>query len=192
MVPHVSDMRTDEELMLAYCAGDKRAFRELFDRYSGMLLGMHMRGMRSQKDAGDLVQKTFLQLHRVKDSFEHGRALRPWLMTIGLNVKRQHLRTMKRRPEDVLELDGRSDPAEAPYDPEVRERREAVHQALQKLPDKQREVIELHWLSGLPMAEVAEVLGASKSAVKVRAHRGYEQLRQILVKMGVTMEGGPA
>lgn len=178
--------------MAAYCAGDKRAFRELFGRYSSMLLSMHMRGMRSQKDASDLVQKTFLQLHRVKDSFQQGRSLRPWLMTIGLNVKRQHLRTIKRRPEDVLELDGRSDPAQAPYDPEVRERREAVHMALQRLPDKQREVIELHWLSGLSMAEVAEVLGASKSAVKVRAHRGYEQLRQILVTMGVTMEGSPA
>jgi DNA-directed RNA polymerase specialized sigma24 family protein len=48
------------------------------------------------------------------------------------------------------------------------------------LPADQREVIELHWFDELEFPEVAQVVGASVSAVKVRAHRGYVRLRQIL------------
>jgi DNA-directed RNA polymerase specialized sigma24 family protein len=48
------------------------------------------------------------------------------------------------------------------------------------LPADQREVIELHWFDGLEFPEVAQVVGASVSAVKVRAHRGYVRLRQAL------------
>jgi RNA polymerase sigma-70 factor (ECF subfamily) len=57
---------------------------------------------------------------------------------------------------------------------------QAVRFALERLPEAQREVIALHWFGGVPLPEVAEVVGASLSAVKVRAHRGYAAMRQIL------------
>lgn len=172
--------------MTAYADGDSAAFRELFERYSSRLLGLMMRGMASTRDAQDLVQRTFLQLHRARHDFRPGARLRPWLMTIALNVKRQYLRTSRRRPEAPLELDGRSDPAVAPHDPELAERTRLLRQTLAELPAKQREVIELHWLEGIPMLEVAEIVGASRSAVKVRAHRGYARLRELLSARGVT------
>ena len=55
-----------------------------------------------------------------------------------------------------------------------------MRRALAALPDHQREVIELHWLGELPFPEVARAVGASLSAVKVRAHRGYKRLRDLL------------
>ena len=61
-----------------------------------------------------------------------------------------------------------------------------VHAAVDQLPDAQRQVIELHWFQGIPMREVADALGASHSAVKVRAHRAYKALRGLLGGSEVT------
>ena len=58
-----------------------------------------------------------------------------------------------------------------------------VHTALAQLVPAQRVVIELHWFQGLPFAEIALAVGASLSAVKVRAHRGYKKLRELLGQM---------
>lgn len=172
--------------MAAYGAGETLAFRVLFDRYTSLLTRVMARGLFDQSPVSDLVQQTFLQLHRARNDFKAGCKLRPWLMTIALNVKRQHLRKLKRRKEDALELDGRSDPVQEAHDVEAAQRQRMLRQALAKLPDSQREVIELHWLEGVPFGEVAEIVGASTSAVKVRAHRGYGKLRDVLGAMGVT------
>ena len=166
--------------MVQYVNGDSAALRTLFDRYLSVLTRIMARGMATQAETGDLVQKTFLQLHRARHDFKVGAKLRPWLMTIAMNVKRQHLRSLSRRREDSLVLDDHSAPATAPYDPEVTERRQRVRLALATLSDNMREVIELHWFEGLSFPEVAKITGASLSAVKVRAHRAYAKLRERL------------
>ncbi|MFT7621444.1 MAG: RNA polymerase sigma factor (sigma-70 family) [Myxococcota bacterium] len=173
--------------MAAYVAGDRSAFNELFARYSTLVTRVAARGLYDQSAVPDLVQRTFLQLHRARNDFKPGSPLRPWLMTIAMNVKRQHLRSVGRRREDALELDGRTDPVAAPHDAAQTQRARKLHQALASLPETTREVIELHWLEGLSFAEVATVVGASLSAVKVRAHRGYSKLRAQLVSQGVTV-----
>lgn len=170
---------TDEELMRAYVGGDEAAFRAIFDRYAPRLFRVVRRQVASADDANDIVQQTFLQLHRARADFHQGARLRPWLFTIALNLKREFFRKRGRRPEAPLELDGRSDPSSAPAEPGD-ERGPLLRQALARLPHNQREVIELHWFEELPMAEVAAIVGASVSAVKVRAHRGYERLRGLV------------
>lgn len=179
---------TDEELMAAYVAGDSAAFQKLFDRYAPMLLRVMMRQLRSPSDAQDLVQQTFLQLHRARFDFKQGAKLRPWLFTIAFNLKREHFRRTKRRPESPLELDGRADPAVAPRGQERSDARRTLVTAMEKLPEDQREVIALHWFEGFSFPEVSELVGASVSAVKVRAHRGYVTLRELL---GDKLPGNP-
>lgn len=170
-------MLTDEELMRAYVAGDRMAFRELFERYAPALLRMARRDLRQPEDAHDLVQQTFLQLHRARADFREGARVRPWVFTIAMNLKRQYFRTKGRRPEAPLVLEGADDPKATTGDPETPLIVSSVRRAVEELPAAQREVIELHWFEDLPFAEVAEVLGASQSAVKVRAHRGYQRLK---------------
>ena len=179
---------SDEELMSAYVAGDSAAFQKLFNRYAPALLRVMMRQLRSSTDAGDLVQQTFLQLHRARFDFKQGAKLRPWLFTIAFNLKREHFRRTKRRPESPLELDGRADPAVPPRGQEQSDARRVLVAALEKLPEDQREVIALHWFEGFSFPEVSELVGASVSAVKVRAHRGYVTLRQLL---GSKLPGNP-
>lgn len=172
--------QTDEALMRAYVAGDREAYGLLFRRYSPILLALMRRGVSNPKEAEDLVQETFLQLHRARFDFRPDAKLRPWLMTIALNLKRADLRRRGRRKEGPLEPDGQLEPSVNPRLLETLAAQDAIHKALPRLPDGQREVIELHWLIGLSFPEIAEQIGASLSAVKVRAHRGYHALREII------------
>lgn len=171
---------TDEQLFTAYVGGDAAAFAELFGRYAPRLLRMFRRDLWRPQDAEELVQETFLRAHRAAADFREGAPLRPWLFTIALNLKREYKRRKARRPEAPLDLDGRKDPSVPPDELQRLDAARQVRRALDALPDGQREVIELHWLAELPFPEVAKAVGASLSAVKVRAHRGYKLMRAAL------------
>lgn len=181
-----ANVRTDEQLMAAYVAGDQDAFVALFDRHAPALLGMFRRHVRSEAAANDLLQQTFLLLHRARRDFRPDSNLRPWLYTIAMNCVREHFRRSGRRKETPLapEVEGALVSDGPTYD-EVEEQRTTqrrVREALAQLPENQRLVIEMHWFQGRPFQEVAAALGASVSAVKVRAHRGYTTLRQLLTR----------
>ena len=186
--------------MTAYIAGDKAAFRELFQRYTPLLQRAMARDLRSSEEANDLVQQTFLHLHRSRLDFEPGRKLKPWVFTIALNLKREFFRRSKRRHETSLEDDRVAEPFEGPRGQERSDAARETARALSRLPAEHREVIELHWFAGLSFPEVAEAVGSTVAAVKVRAHRGYVALRarlgdEVPVPNGLddgtpTVEGG--
>lgn len=172
-------MTTDEQLMATYVRGDQAASHELFLRFSPILLGLFRRQGAQPDDAQDLLQQTFLHLHRARLDFKQGTSVRPWLFTIAFNVHREVGRKKLRRRERGLE----QEPAVASSVSQPLESSEdaaRVREGLGALPDAQREVIELHWFQGVAFAEIAAIVGASVSAVKVRAHRGYERLRELL------------
>jgi RNA polymerase sigma factor (sigma-70 family) len=173
-------MVSDEELMERYKAGDRAAITEIFRRYAPLLLRVMQSQLGAREDAYDLVQQTFLQLHRSKGDFRSGAQLRPWLLTIAINLRHRYFRRIGARCELPLEPEtleamppgfSAKDAAEAGCD---------VRALLAGLPADQRDVIVLHWIEGLSFSEVAQVVGASLSAVKVRAHRGYVAIRKIL------------
>jgi len=178
--------------MTAYIAGDKAAFRELFLRYTPLLQRAMARDLRSTEEANDLVQQTFLHLHRSRLDFEAGRKLKPWIFAIALNLKREHFRRSKRRRETSLEDDRVAEPFEAPRGQERSDAARETARALLTLPTEHREVIELHWFGGLSFPEVAEAVGSTVAAVKVRAHRGYVALRARLADVGPNPEHGHA
>lgn len=175
------DAGSDEALMAAYVEGDRQAFRQLFDRYTP-IVWRAMRGGGIPDDvARDLLQQTFFQLHRARQDFRSGARLRPWLLTIAYNLKRDYLRGRKRRVELPIEPEQHTSTAAGP-DRELFQARdvERVRRAVAALPEGYREVIELHWFTELPFPEVAEILGLKTNAVKVRAHRAYKKLRDLL------------
>ena len=182
---HGAHARTDEELFSAYVAGDREAFAELWARYSPALCRLMRKQIRRSEDVNDLVQQTFLQLHRARNDFREGARLRPWLYTIALNLRREYWRRMGRRRESPMELDERMLPTVEQADLVIKENAAVLRKALSTLSDGQREVIELHWFEGFSFPEVAQIVGASLSAVKVRAHRGYKVLRSELQTAGV-------
>ena len=145
--------------MAAYVGGDRSAFAVLFERYAPRLLRLMQRDLGRGEDAHDLVQQTFLQLHRARRDFRAGAKLRPWLFTIALNLKRQHFRRQGRRPEASLELEGGAEPVAPRGNPEARVGDVQLRAALLRLPEPQREVIVLHWFEGLSFREIAEGRG---------------------------------
>jgi len=177
------EQASDEALMAAYVDGDDGAFRVLFERYAQVLFRLVRRRMRTDDEAHDILQQTFLHMHRARRDFRRDSRLRPWVFTIALNLVREHYRRRRRKPEQPLDTDGysRAEPVTLPGTPiEDSQRAAAVRAALATLPDNQREVIELHWFADSPYEEIATIVGASVAAVRVRAHRGYERLRKIL------------
>jgi len=172
---------TDEALMARYVLEDDHpAFRTLFDRHASRLMRIFYACGLDGDTAHDLTQQTFFQLHRARADFRQGARFRPWLVTIANNLKRDCLRRKGRwrMTEYDTEMQSAAPTQSAGLD--QREEKKRVRDALAKIPEKQREVIELHWFAEMPFDEVAQSLGIGLSAAKVRAHRGYAQLRTLL------------
>lgn len=174
------DERSDEELMAAYVAGDQQAFRALFDRYVPKLMRLARRRLPSDEHAREVVQQTFFQLHAARHDFRTDRKLRPYVFTIAMNLVREHYRRAGRRKEGELEPERHAVDAPELGPVESQQRAAQLRTALSELPDNQREVVELHWFEEMPFAEVAAIVGASEGAVRVRAHRAYKRLKDLL------------
>ncbi len=174
-----------------YAAGDNAAFGLVYDALAPRLYGYLLRQTRDRARAEDLLQQTMLRIHRARDRFVPGAEVTPWAFAIA---RRLLIDTLRRGRREVLTDDGEPDPGPA-TDPgaddrvaarelEVRLRRE-----LDRLPASQRAAFELVKQEGLSMAEAAEVLGTTVTAVKLRAHRAYEALRTALGDLVSGMEG---
>ena len=191
---------SDEALMDAYVArGDHAAFEQLFRRYAPPLRAMAKRQLRSDELARDIVQQTFLHVHRARRDFRRGARLKPWVFTIATNLIREHYRRLGRRPETSYDAARDAapgiEPTQDPVDLAELQARQLdvgrLREALGQLPDSQRLVIELHWIQGHSFPEVARMVGASVSAVKVRAHRGYRKLRGLVAEARAATEAAP-
>lgn len=164
--------------MARFCQGEGPAFDALFARYAQPIHAYLTRMVGNRASAEDLTQAAFLSLVRARGRFQRGARFRPWLYAIATNAARDHLR--RRRDEEVTD-EGElptleADPGPSP-DPGLER---TVKEALAQLPEAQREAIVLHRYEGLSFGEIAEAIGVTESAVKVRAHRGYEKLRALL------------
>lgn len=178
----MSEGQSDEELMRRYVSGDRDAFRLLFERYAPMLMRLTARHLRDDELAREVVQQTFFQLHAARNDWKSDARLRPWVFTIAMNLVREHYRKANRRKETDLD-EARIPAAERERAPIEREERvQLLRAALAQLPRSQREVVELHWIEERPFAEVAEIVGSTEGAVRVRAHRAYKRLKELLEK----------
>ena len=164
--------------MERFSHGDSAALDALFRRHSGAVHGYLQRLTGSGTLAEDLVQQTFVSLVRGRGRFVRGAKFKPWLYAIATNAARDaHRRGKFERVSDDGTV-GAKETVE-PIERDAGLARQ-VHAALAQLPGAQREAIVLHRFEGLSFGEIAEVTGLSESAVKVRAHRGYEKLRELL------------
>ncbi len=182
---HAPSTATDEALMAAYVAGDMAAFRELFGRYATALARAVRTHLAADDEVRDVVQQTFLQLHRSRRDYRRGQPVRPWLYTIAFNLCRDRWRGRARHRETSLDGAPETAAPDSPADAlEAKRRAERLRAALAQLSDDQRWVVEMHWFAEMPLPDVAASLGISTSAAKVRAHRAYGRLREILTALG--------
>lgn len=164
--------------MERYQAGELDAFDGLYAALAPALGGFLRRLSAPGMEADDLVQTTFLQIHRARRSYLPGHPVKPWVYAIA-----RHVALMARRGR--RRSTGREDPIEeravelaAPPGGEASVvDRVSLEALLTTLPDAGREALWLHHVEGLSFREVAAVQGVRENAAKVRAHRALAALR---------------
>ena len=171
------------DAMGRYADGDERAFAVVYDALAPVVLRCQLRWVGDRALAQDLVQETFLRVHRARSRYRPGAPVGPWVLTIA---RRLSIDALRRRGSQRDRVTYSGEVPEVPVDPpgdgaeEARRLVAAVREAIEALPESQRGVVALHKLEGRPLAEVAEALGINEGAARVRAHRGYKRLRELL------------
>jgi len=183
--------RPDEhlvELMVGYQKGNMDDFTLLYGELEQPLKRYLWTFVRDGATVDDLLQTTFLQVHRARHTYQPPRPVRPWLYAITRHVALMHLRGSRRRKESVA----RENLPDVPVPPEVESlgNRTLVRKLLLELPRPAQEVLTLHHMLGLSFEEVGRVMGITAGAAKVRSHRALKALRQRVAEG--QSEGGAA
>lgn len=169
--------------MTAYGAGDDEAFRQLHRRLAPKLYGYLLRLTRDASLAEDLLQATFAKLHRARSSYLPDAKVLPWSMVIARRTFLDECRGLAAQRE-VLGSDGMLPEHKA--DEGSPEHVADMRRALEKLPDQYRSAIQLTKLVGFSGEEAAGLLSTTHSAIKLRVHRGYAMLRNMLASVSAT------
>jgi RNA polymerase sigma-70 factor (ECF subfamily) len=177
--PDLPDDVPDAALLVRIADRDRAAFEEIYSRYVRSMYGLALRRLRDRQRAEDAVQETFTAVWRSASSYkpERGPAA-PWLYAIARNAIVDKLRTRSEPVAEAPDLPslepGPADRAESAY---VSWR---VHRAIEDLPVKEREVVELAYWSGLSQSEVAEYLHIPLGTVKTRTRSALAHLAEVL------------
>jgi len=180
---------SDEALVALAARSEQPALAELYDRFGRAAYGLAYRVLRDEALAEDAVQEAFLAVWRTAARFvpERGKAS-TWIMTLVHRRAVDLVRREERRRADALERAPEQEAVEA-VDEEawLRLQRERVQSALKKLPDQQREAIELAYYGGFTQSELAERLGQPVGTIKSRMFNGLARLRELLAEPGMEM-----
>jgi RNA polymerase sigma factor (sigma-70 family) len=176
---------SDEALVALVARGVDGALGELYDRYGRIAYGLSLRVVRDPALAEDAVQEAFLAIWRTAERFvaERSRAS-TWIMTL---VHRRAVDLVRReQPRRAEPLETAPQPSGETTEDEVwlRLQRQHVQEALRRLPDTQREAIELAYYGGFTQAELADRLGEPLGTIKSRMFAGLSRLRDVLAETG--------
>jgi RNA polymerase sigma-70 factor (ECF subfamily) len=168
------------ELMISYQAGEIEAFESLYQLLRRPLFQYLLYRTFDHVRAEDLLQESFLQLHRSRRTYLPGKPVLPWAIAIA-----RHVFLMERRAGHTRER--HESPAEdsmaqlsIPDELNQIVDRQMVRNALFQLSSDQREILWLHHAWGMSFREISGILGIGRSAAKLRAHRAIKILREIL------------
>lgn len=166
---------TDEYLMHDVSGGNLDALGPLFEKYHVELFNYFQRRCRNKEISEDLAQNVFQRIIKYRSSFREDSVFRPWMYKIAQNLFYSYYRS--KPPEEEL-----TDTGELADNPEGSEQvlqDKLLFDALNQLPEQDRELIELSRFQGLKYAEISEITGNSVSAIKVKIHRAIGKLREL-------------
>jgi RNA polymerase sigma-70 factor (ECF subfamily) len=173
---------SDAELLARLGAREVSALDALYVRHGGYALGVAQRVLRDRAEAEEVVQDVFLQLWNARVRYDERRGrFTSWLFVMARNRALDRLRQRGSRPQGdpPTGREGSDDPgAEAAV--LDGERRRTVMEALARLPERQREAIELSFYGGLTQSEIARQTGEALGTVKSRMSRAMATLRDSL------------
>jgi RNA polymerase sigma-70 factor, ECF subfamily len=172
-----------ELLMVRYQQGDFAAATALIHGLSPQLHRFFVVQFACRGDADDLLQETWLRIHKVRHTYRAGEPVLPWLYAIARHIRVDHYRKAIRTSSREQQLEEKHDVAASIK--EVSTRDSDLEALLAPLPESQREVIEMLKIAGMSLEEVARATSSSVGSVKQKAHRAYEKLRDRLGAVGL-------
>lgn len=181
----------DHELVLAVLDGDPTAYKGLVERYQGRIYSVCFSMVRNPEDARDLAQDAFVKAYQNLARFQLRSSFYTWLCRIAMNVSIDFLRRQKVRAAELFE-DGiatresggvlsighqREDPGR---NLERKRLLERISEALDELPEEQRQIVVLREIDGLSYKEIAEVLDIPEGTVMSRLFYARKKLQTAL------------
>ncbi len=165
--------------------GDRHAFAKLVERHSDVVYNLAYRMIGNASTAEDLAQETFIRAHDRLHQYKPEFVFRNWVLGICANLVRSRYRWWRRYQKmqtefghhEMLRLE-----ACAATD-EVEAARERLSSALMALPERLRTPLALHYMEGLSVREMAQVLDIRLSAAKMRLARGRDRLRETVTRL---------
>lgn len=183
-------MQNEEALIRRAAEGDERAFEEILRTYEKQVYNLCLRMTNNADDAYDLSQESFIKVWRSLGDYQFQSSFSTWLYRLVRNTCIDHLRRQKRQKTVSLTVQSDEEEPEELLIPDLsplpqdvveeHERQTVIADAIARLPDDYREILQLRAGQELGYEEIAEILGIKVGTVKSRLARAREQLRKNL------------
>jgi RNA polymerase sigma-70 factor (ECF subfamily) len=183
----------DHDLIARCKTGDERAFEDLVHKYQQTVLNLVFHHLGHHADLEDVAQKIFIKVYLALGRFDNKRPFFPWLYRIIRNQCYDELRQLRRskvrtftdlslEEVDTIErLIGQGDVAPRSED-ERKELHDLLYSLLDQLPEKQRTAVILRDLEEIPYGQMAEALGWTEQAARLKVFRGRARLKELMEK----------
>jgi RNA polymerase sigma-70 factor, ECF subfamily len=168
-----------EMLMVRYQQGDFAAATVLIHSISPRLHRFFVTKSMSCGDADDLLQETWLRIHKVRHTYRPGEPALPWFYAIARHIRVDHYRKSIRVAAGERELEEISK-----HLPATSHQTSELEALLAPLSESQREVIAMLKVEGMSLEEVARATSSSVGSVKQKVHRAYKKLRETIGNVG--------
>jgi RNA polymerase sigma factor (sigma-70 family) len=180
---------SDEALVALVARGDDVALAELYERFGRVAYGLALRVVRDTSLAEDVVQEAFLAVWRSAGRFVAERAkASTWILTLVHRRAVDLVRREQPRRAEPLEAAPQASSETTEDQAWLRLQQTRVREALRKLPDQQREALELAYFGGFTQSELADRLGEPLGTIKSRMFSGLARLRELLAETGYEEE----
>ena len=167
-----------EMLMARYQQGDLSAASALIHRVSPQLHRFFTAQSLSRSDADDLLQETWLRIHRVRHTYRSSEPALPWFYAIARHIRVDHYRKAIRISTREQRLE--AEPVHAAADHEPFAKANSLATLLAPLSPAERETVVMLKVTGMSLEEVARATSSTVGSVKQKAHRAYKKLRNLL------------
>ncbi len=184
-----ADRMSDEALMRQVAAGDESALASLYRRYAGAVYSLAYRVVNNREVAEELLNEAFLRAWKQAPLFDARRGkFSTWVLSVTRNLSIDELRSQRSRPQKADPVGDEDMPIDLvdpgiPVEDQVwlREQGTILREALRRLPEAQREALELAYFQGLTQSEIAVHLEQPLGTTKTRMRLGLQKLRDILL-----------
>lgn len=168
---------TDEDLMLAVANGNLDTMSILFDRYHVRIYNFFNKMIHNKMVSEDLTQDVFIKILKYRTSYKNGN-FASWIYTIARNIFSTYYQKQKKERTNIIE-DDKLNSKEVESSENNKEELEHLKVALLQLNNSDRELIVMHRYQEIKYEQIAEIIGSSENAVKVKVHRALKKLKNI-------------